>query len=127
MNNTVSVHNTNTQDRDPLLRLSEAAIQHVQRQLHNHPEYTSIRFSTKVAGCSGMKYLVDFIEAATEDDEPVMINADLTIFVDKESIPFIRGTLVDYVRDEQKLGHVWKFSNPKATGSCGCGESFTIG
>lgn len=125
MNSDVKIQNVTKINANALLQFSDAAIQHIKRHLQKHENYNSVRFSTKVAGCSGMLYVVDFIEKPSEDDQAIVIDADLTVYIAPKSIPFIRGTTVDYVKDNAKLGYVWKFTNPNANASCGCGESFT--
>jgi iron-sulfur cluster assembly protein len=111
---------------EPQLQFSTAAIQHIKRHLKKHTAYASVRFATKVAGCSGMQYVVNFIDNPADTDTMLAIDSELTVYVDKKSIPFIQGSFVDYVWDAEKLGHTWKFTNPNAGASCGCGESFTI-
>ena len=126
MSTEVKIQNVTTTSDKPLLQLTDAAIKHIKRHLQKHRNYSSVRFSTKAAGCSGMLYVVDFIENPTENDQAVIVDNDLTVYVASKSIPFIRACTVDYVKDAAKLSYAWQFTNPNARANCGCGESFTV-
>ena len=73
-------------------------------------------------GCSGFKYQVDFI-APPEDESlyHVIDKPDLRILCDKKSYIFLIGTEIDY--EETIMSSGFTFNSPKATRSCGCGES----
>jgi iron-sulfur cluster assembly accessory protein len=81
-----------------------------------------LRVSVMGGGCSGFQYGLDF-----ENDEKAM---DLTyevdglkIFIDPMSSQYLEGTTIDYVQSLQGAG--FKFINPKAVRTCGCGASFS--
>ncbi|GER05849.1 hypothetical protein GCM10007972_06150 [Iodidimonas muriae] len=82
-----------------------------------------IRLYTKAAGCSGLMYKVDYVETARDDDAVVDV-ADVKLFIDKESLPYLKGARMDWKDDKFETGFV--FDNPNAKALCGCGESFMV-
>jgi iron-sulfur cluster insertion protein len=82
-----------------------------------------VRIAVANGGCSGMSYSMSFENQARPDDT-VIEQDGLKIFIDKQSSPYLEGVTVDYVVGLHKEG--FKFLNPKATRTCGCGESFGV-
>ncbi len=73
-------------------------------------------------GCSGFKYLIDFIEPPEDESIYKSIESDgLRVLVDKKSYLFLIGTEIDYVETMMSSG--FEFNSPLAKNSCGCGES----
>ncbi len=107
-----------------LISLSPSAIKHFERKLADKPG-TLIRFSTKVSGCTGYAYVLDFADTAEADDELVTINDKLTVAVAKDAVDLVRHTEIDYVTEG--LNGIIKYYNPNVVDECGCGESFNIG
>jgi iron-sulfur cluster assembly accessory protein len=85
-------------------------------------ETAGLRVSVLPGGCSGFKYSLNIEERALEDDMVVELNG-VRIFVDGFSAQYLTGVTIDYVTSMQGSG--FTFSNPNATGGCGCGSSFT--
>ena len=81
-----------------------------------------LRISVLPGGCSGFKYSLNIEERPLEDDAVMEINRT-RVFVDGFSMQYLNGITVDYVSSMQGSG--FTFSNPNATGGCGCGSSFT--
>ncbi len=81
-----------------------------------------LRVSVLPGGCSGFKYSLNIEERPLEDDMSVDISG-VRIFVDGFSAQYLSGITIDYVSSMQGSG--FTFSNPNATGGCGCGSSFT--
>jgi iron-sulfur cluster assembly accessory protein len=71
-------------------------------------------------GCSGLQYLLDFVEGPTEDDF-VSESGGVTVYVDPFSASHLSGTVIDYV--ETQRGSGFKFNNPNIQKTCGCGSS----
>jgi len=86
------------------------------------PDY-GVRLAVSSGGCSGMSYSLSFENQARPDDT-VIEQGGLTLYLDSESVPYLRGVTVDYVVGLHKEG--FKFVNPKAARTCGCGESFGV-
>ena len=91
------------------------------RERENLPNH-GIRVSVVGGGCSGYQYGLDFEEKAGEMD--MIFDFDgVKVFCDPMSAPYLKGTVVDYVVGFQGAG--FKFSNPNAVKTCGCGSSFS--
>ena len=82
-----------------------------------------LRIAVRGGGCSGFEYALDYENEARENDWIYEQNG-LTIYVDAVSARYLEGTTVDYVMGMAGAG--FKFLNPQAKGSCGCGSSFTV-
>lgn len=82
-----------------------------------------LRVSVKGGGCSGLMYQLS-IEDARGEADTVIDAGDVRIVVDAKSKLFLHGLTLDYTTGLNGKGFV--FSNPNATGTCGCGESFTV-
>lgn len=120
MTDTVSIYDPTAK---PDIHLTPAAIVHVKKEIAKH-HAVGLRLGTKKAGCSGLKYVVGYVAKLDEPGEVVDIAADLKVYIDKDSLPMLRGIKLDYVREG--LNGVLKFINPNETSSCGCGESFSV-
>jgi iron-sulfur cluster assembly protein len=87
------------------------------------PDVGGLRVSVQPGGCSGFKYSLNIEEAALEDDMVQEVNG-IRVFVDGFSAQYLAGVTVDYVTSMQGSG--FTFTNPNASGGCGCGSSFTV-
>jgi iron-sulfur cluster assembly accessory protein len=85
------------------------------------PDAGGLRVSVLPGGCSGFKYSLN-IEERPLDDDHVLSMDGIRVFVDGFSLQYLNGVTVDYVSSMQGSG--FTFSNPNATGGCGCGSSF---
>ena len=85
-------------------------------------ESAGLRVSVLPGGCSGFKYSLNIEERALDDDMVAEVNG-VRVFVDGFSAQYLTGITIDYVTSMQGSG--FTFSNPNATGGCGCGSSFT--
>ena len=85
------------------------------------PDVAGIRVSVLPGGCSGFKYSLNIEEHPLEDDHVLQLDR-VRVFVDGFSLQYLNGVTVDYTTSMQGSG--FTFSNPKATGGCGCGSSF---
>jgi iron-sulfur cluster assembly protein len=81
-----------------------------------------VRIAVQGGGCSGFTYQMKFDSKVSEFDE-VIDAGDAKFVVDAKSALFLKGTTLDYVN--ALMGGGFKFVNPNATGTCGCGESFS--
>ena len=118
---------TETKTRRPLpaaVTLTPAAEDRVAELMRNAPEGTvGVKLSTPRRGCSGLAYSVDYVSEAVPFDERIETPGG-TFFIDGGSVLYLVGSTMDWQEDEFTAGFV--FNNPNATGSCGCGESFTV-
>lgn len=103
--------------------ITEAAARHVAGQLDSRGKGLGIRLGVTTSGCSGMAYVLEFVdEVATEDE--VFEGHGVKVFIDPKSLVYLEGTELDFVRDGLNEG--LEFRNPNVQGECGCGESFTV-
>jgi iron-sulfur cluster assembly accessory protein len=82
-----------------------------------------LRVAVRGGGCSGFEYSLDFEKEPRENDWVYDQNG-LTLYVDAVSARYLQGTSIDYVLGMAGAG--FKFHNPNATGTCGCGSSFAV-
>ena len=82
-----------------------------------------LRIAVRGGGCSGFEYALDF-ENEVRDTDIVYEQSDLQVIIDPISARYLEGTEIDYVLGASGAG--FKFNNPKAVGTCGCGSSFSI-
>ena len=106
-----------------MLTLTENAQKAISRFIEgSETPVTGLRISVTGGGCSGLQYGMALEESA--NDEDTIIEADqLKIFVDPLSAPMLHGVTVDFLDSMEGSG--FKFENPNATNSCGCGNSFS--
>ncbi|MFK5914811.1 MAG: iron-sulfur cluster assembly protein IscA [Woeseiaceae bacterium] len=105
------------------ITLTEAAAERVQAFLDNRGKGIGLRVGIKTSGCSGMAYVLEFIDE-TADDDKVFESQGVKIIVDAKSLLYIDGTELDYGKEGINEG--FQFNNPNVKGECGCGESFTV-
>ena len=82
-----------------------------------------LRIAVRGGGCSGFEYALDFEKQERENDL-VYFQSDLKVIVDPISARYLKGTEIDYSLGMSGAG--FKFSNPNAVGTCGCGSSFSV-
>jgi iron-sulfur cluster assembly protein len=83
-----------------------------------------IRLGVKDGGCNGYQYTLDITNKQKPDDIVEQLGK-VRVYIDPQSAPLLNGVVVDYVDGLLESG--FKFENPNATGSCGCGQSFQAG
>lgn len=110
-------------ESNPNIKLSEEATRHVLSYLSKH-HHIGIRLAVKKTGCSGLSYVIDYVDEPADKDIVIPLATDYIICIDKSSYPYLKGMDIDYVK--QGLNHKFIFKNPNQTGQCGCGESFTV-
>ncbi|MCC5852294.1 MAG: iron-sulfur cluster assembly accessory protein [Alkalimonas sp.] len=108
---------------DPI-RLTQTAIDYFESMLAKQPGKV-LRLSTKVSGCSGYAYVLDFVPQAADSDTQVQASNNLTICIDQKALSLVQDTEIDYVKEG--LNGLVKFNNPNVVAECGCGESFNVG
>jgi iron-sulfur cluster assembly accessory protein len=86
------------------------------------PETAGLRVRVVPGGCSGFQYSLNIEEESRQGDF-VLEEKGVRLFVDMFSAQYLNGVQIDYVTNV--MGSGFTFTNPNATGSCGCGSSFT--
>ncbi|MBF6058813.1 MULTISPECIES: HesB/IscA family protein [Thiomicrorhabdus] len=104
--------------------LTQAASDRVKKMIDKRGHGLGLRVSTKVSGCAGFAYVVDYADEITGNDE-VFESFGTQVVVDAKSLLNIDGMEIDYVQ-ESLLNEGFEFNNPNVKDSCGCGESFTV-
>ncbi len=105
------------------IQLTDLAAQRVQTFLTNRGKGIGLRLGVKTTGCSGMAYVIEFVDEL-DDSDTVFETNGVKVVVDPKSLIFLDGTQVDFAKDGLNEG--FQFVNPNAKDECGCGESFTI-
>ena len=107
-----------------MINLTENAQKEVKRLLETHQKpHAFLRASVKAGGCSGFNYDAHFDEKIGEHDR-VFDNNGVKVVSDLKSLLYVDGMTIDF--SGELVGGGFKFINPKATGTCGCGTSFTV-
>ena len=119
------IHKENRQGPENLstLQLTDRAIQQIKSILQRENlEGHGLRITVVGGGCSGFSYKLDF-EKEEKPGDRVLDMDDLKVYVDELSVNYLAGTVIDYVSGLYGAG--FKFTNPNASGTCGCGTSFS--
>ncbi|MDH5190418.1 MAG: iron-sulfur cluster assembly protein IscA [Gammaproteobacteria bacterium] len=105
------------------ITLTDIAAERVSQFLENRGKGVGLRLGVKTTGCSGMAYVLEFVDAIEPEDQ-VFEDKGVKVIVDPKSLVYIDGTELDYTREGLNEG--FRFNNPNVKDSCGCGESFTV-
>lgn len=105
------------------ITLTEEAAKHVRGFLEKRGKGIGLRLGVKTTGCSGLAYVLEFVDEFNDEDE-IFESQDIKVIVDPKSLVYIDGTQLDYSREGLNEG--FKFKNPNVKDECGCGESFTV-
>jgi iron-sulfur cluster assembly protein len=105
------------------LELTNSAIEKFKDLMKKeNKEGFALRVSVIPGGCSGFSYEMSFVEKKEENDLEIQAQ-DLKVYVDKESLEFLKGIKIDYLDTLHESG--FKIENPNINSSCGCGKSFS--
>jgi iron-sulfur cluster assembly protein len=105
------------------ISMTPAAAERVKSFLDSRGKGIGLRLGLKTSGCSGMVYIIEFVDDLNLDDEVYEIG-DVKIIIDAKSFIYLQGIELDFVKEGLNEG--FQFNNPNAKGECGCGESFTV-
>jgi iron-sulfur cluster assembly accessory protein len=119
MSETITMYDPATK---PAVELTASAIAYVKKDIKKH-QALGLRLGVKKAGCSGYKYVVDYVHTPEKNDRIISIEDELTVYIDSESLLKLYGLKIDYVKEG--LNGKLVFINPNEKGTCGCGESFS--
>jgi len=103
--------------------MTPAAAERVQSFMQNRGKGLGLRLGIKTTGCSGLAYVLEFVDDLNEDDQLFNID-DVNIIIDEKSLVYLDGIELDFIKEGLNEG--FKFTNPNAKGECGCGESFNV-
>ncbi|WGE57573.1 iron-sulfur cluster assembly protein IscA [Actinobacillus equuli] len=105
------------------ITLTETAANRVRTFLENRGKGIGLRLGVKTSGCSGLAYVLEFVDVLNEDDR-VFEQHGVKVIVDEKSLAYLDGTELDFVKEGLNEG--FKYNNPNVKDSCGCGESFNV-
>ena len=105
------------------ITLTPSAAQRVSDFLQKRGAGVGLRLGVKPTGCSGFAYVINYADEITPEDV-TFDDQGVTIVVDRDALPLIDGTEVDFTK--QGINEAFKFRNPNTKGECGCGESFSV-
>ena len=106
-----------------IIKISEVAMREVKRLVAEHPdEFIGLRLGVKGGGCSGLSYVIDFDNKSEKD--LVQVENGFNVFIDPKSSLYLKDSMLEYSGGLSDRG--FKFVNPNAQNTCGCGESFSI-
>jgi len=107
------------------LEITDTAVNEVKKFMDAESAGTEagLRIRVVPGGCSGFSYSMQIEDGPRQGDE-VLDQNGLRLFVDLFSRQYLEGVQIDYV--SSVMGSGFTFNNPNATGSCGCGSSFTV-
>lgn len=105
------------------ISMTEVARSHIGKQIQGRGNTLGIRVGVKTAGCSGLSYVLEFVDSLEETDH-VFDQGDFSLVVDPKSLVYLDGTQMDFVKEGLNEG--FEFKNPNMKNECGCGESFHV-
>ena len=105
------------------ISISESAANHVAKHITSRGNGLGIRLGVRTSGCSGMAYVLEYVDQQEADDE-VFEGHGVKVFVDPKSLAYLDGTELDFTKEGLNEG--FKFNNPNVASECGCGESFNV-
>ena len=105
------------------ITLTERAARHVARSIEKRGAGVGLRLGVKTTGCSGLAYKLEYADTVGEKDLQFESHG-VRVLVDPESLAYLDGTELDFVREGLNEG--FRFNNPNVKAACGCGESFTV-
>ncbi len=113
-----------TQSQAPGIQMTDAAIKQVIMLREQQGKDLCLRVGVRQGGCSGMSYVMDFADPSTITDADEVFDYDgFQVVCDRKSLLYIYGLVLDY--SNALIGGGFQFTNPQATQTCGCGNSFS--
>lgn len=105
------------------LSVTPRAAKQIRKAIERRGSGVGLRVAIRTSGCSGYAYALEFADAATPEDLSFE-SEGVQLLVDARSLAMIDGTQLDWVREGLNEG--FRFDNPNASATCGCGESFAV-
>ena len=106
-----------------MITLTASAVEEVKRlQAKQEKKDLGLRVGVKGGGCSGLSYTLNF--DALKQGDNIYEQGGARVFVDPKSLLYVEGMTLDF--SDSLEGRGFKFINPNAAKSCGCGESFSV-
>lgn len=106
-----------------MISLTEIAAEKIKTQLNKRGKGLGIRLGVKTTGCSGLAYVLEYVDNIYEGDSVFESNG-VNVYVDGKSISYLNGITMDWAKNGLNEG--FEFINPNERDRCGCGESFRV-
>ena len=106
-----------------MITLTSIAQSKIKQTLINRGYGLGIRISVKTTGCSGLAYVLEYVDGLNEGDDTEIFDG-FNVIVNKKDQPYLTGLTMDYIR--KGLNEGFEFRNPNERDRCGCGESFRV-
>ena len=106
-----------------MITLTERAAQKVKKTIALRKDTLGLRVGVRGGGCSGFSYFLDFVGTPDKNDREIE-TFGVNLYIDPKSYLYLMGTEIDFIDDLNESG--FKFNNPTAKRTCGCGESFSV-
>lgn len=106
------------------IQLTPSAVERVKTMLAKRGSGVGLYLGTKVSGCTGFAYVVDYADEVKDDDQVFEFDG-VKVIVPAKSMPQVDGMTLDYAKNGL-LNEGFEFHNPNVKDMCGCGESFSV-
>ena len=106
-----------------MITVTDTAAKKIKFNLEKRGSGIGIRIGVRTTGCSGLAYVLEYVDK-TNTDDTIFDSNNVQVIVDGKSLPILGDLNIDYVR--QGLNEGFEFNNPVERDRCGCGESFRI-
>jgi iron-sulfur cluster assembly protein len=103
--------------------LTESAARQIKKQLEKRGKGLGLKLGVKKSGCSGYAYALDYADQLQANDA-VFEHYGVKVIVEADHLAWVDGIELDYRREG--INEAFVFNNPNVTGTCGCGESFSV-
>ena len=104
--------------------LTDSAAERVKTFIDKRGKGVGVRLGVKTTGCSGMAYVLEFVDTLETDNDQTYQDKGITLVVSKKDLTYLEGMQLDY--QKKGLNEGFEFINPNESARCGCGESFTV-
>lgn len=106
-----------------MISVTDTASKKIKANLANRGKGIGVRVGIRTTGCSGLAYVLEYVDG-TNTDDTVFDTNNVKVIIDAKSLPILGDLTIDYVR--QGLNEGFEFTNPLEKDRCGCNESFRI-
>jgi len=106
-----------------MISVTEVAAENIKSKLIKRGKGLGIRVGVKTTGCSGLAYILEYVDIPNNTDIEHMDNG-CKVFIDEKAMPYLDGLTIDFVK--KGLNEGFEFMNPMEKDRCGCGESFRV-
>lgn len=107
-----------------MIKVTEIAAKELRRIAEESNLSLTIRVGVKGGGCSGFSYILGFEDDEPSDVDQISEEHGIRVLCDPKSFLYLNGVQIDF--EESLMGRGFRFINPNASNTCGCGESFSV-